>query len=87
MTEIYLNLWLQAASVSGWAWAEGAPVDVGQEPRHLARIAAKGPAHVAATAMSADGAAIAFCQADPESVRLFRLAAAPVSQRCCSVSH
>ncbi|CAL8461915.1 g1446 [Coccomyxa elongata] len=68
-----------AASVSGWAWAEGAPVDVGQEPRHLARIAAKGPAHVAAAAMSADGAAIAFCQADPESVRLFRLAVAPGS--------
>ena len=54
-------------------------MDVGQEPRHLARIAAKGPGHVAVAAMSPDGRAVAFCEAGPGSLRLFRLTSAPVS--------
>jgi hypothetical protein len=60
--------------VSGWQWAEGSPVDVAQEPAHLARITAKGPGHIAAAAMSAAGQHVAFASAGPDSTRLFWLA-------------
>lgn len=68
----------QASSLSGWQWAEGSPVDVAQEPCHLAHIAAKGPGHIAAIAVSARGQHVAFAQSGPDSTRLFRLAAAEV---------
>ncbi len=61
-------------------------MDVGQEPRHLARIAAKGPGHVAAAALSPDGNALAFCEAGPGSLRLFRLSSSPVSPHSAEYS-
>ena len=55
----------QASSLSGWQWAEGSPVDVAQEPCHLAHIAAKGPGHIAAIAVSARGSTWLLRRADP----------------------
>ena len=61
----------QAASISGWAYEEGSPVDVLRGPRHLARIAIRGPHHVLAAAASPDGALVAV--SDASCVRLFRV--------------
>lgn len=61
----------QAASISGWAYEEGSPVDVLRRPRHLARIALRGPHHVLAAAASPDGALVAV--SDASCVRLFRV--------------
>ena len=65
---------VQAGSLSGWQWAEGSPLDVAREPAHLARIAAQGPGHIAAAALSAAGQHVVFAEAGPDSTRLFRLA-------------
>jgi hypothetical protein len=70
---------VQAATLSGWGWAEGSPVDVAAEPRHLANIALKGPEHITAAALSADGSHLAVGQLETGSLRLFRLSAEEVS--------
>lgn len=53
----------QARSVSGYDWSEGALVDLRVPPRHLARIATSGGAHVMAAALSAAGNLIAYSDA------------------------
>ena len=70
---------MQAASLSGWEHTEGYPVDVVQEPLHLAHIRAKGPGHICAAAISPDGQLIAFSGAAAGSLRLYRLSRAEVS--------
>ncbi|CAL5222772.1 g5185 [Coccomyxa viridis] len=66
----------QAASLSGWEHTEGYPVDVVQEPLHLAHIRAKGPGHLSAAAISPNGQLIAFSDAAAGSLRLYRLSRA-----------
>ena len=69
---------VQAASLSGWEHTEGYPVDVVQEPLHLAHIRAKGPGHISAAAISPDGQLVAFSGAAAGSLRLYRLSRADV---------
>eukprot|EP00884_Botryococcus_braunii_P018760 jgi/Botrbrau1/5568/Bobra.0023s0051.1 len=83
-----LDLWLlgttateqeQAESVSGYAWAEGALVDVRNPPRHMARIAVSGGAHVMAAALSPAGDLVAYSSA-PQGTRLVEIRQATGSE-------
>ena len=77
---------VQAASMSGWEHTEGHPVDVVQEPLHLAHIRAKGPGHISTAAISRDGQLIAFAGAAAGSLRLYRLSRADVRPVLCAPS-
>ena len=76
---------MQAASLSGWEHTEGYPVDVVQEPLHVAHIRAKGPGHISAAAISPDGRLAAFAGAAAGSLRLFRLGSADVRTYPCAI--
>ena len=70
---------MQATSLSGWEHTEGYPVDVVQEPVHVAHITAKGPEHISTAAISHDGSHMAFAGAAAGSMRMYKLSGGEVS--------
>jgi U3 small nucleolar RNA-associated protein 4 len=64
---------------------EGAPLELSAAPRHLARLVASGPQHVAAAAIASDGQLVAL--SDPASgVRVYRLLGGKAAPDAVSVS-
>lgn len=70
---------MQATSLSGWEHTEGYPVDVVQEPVHIAHIRAKGPDHISTAAISHDGSHMAFAGPAAGSTRMYKLSVTEVS--------